>query len=516
VSDSRNRYDQVLYPGRVYFPTHPDVLATCAKLLGLVPASVERCRVLELGCGDGTNLISMAYALPDAQFVGVDLSERATRMGRELAGDLGLTNVRFEQADLQTLDAGAGRFDYVISHGVYSWVSPEAQDALLSACERHLAEKGIAYVSYATYPGAHTRELAREMMLFHAGQVEDPRQKVERGIEFVRFVREAQSPGSAMAAMLDEELERLTKGSPEYVFHDDFSEFSIPVYFAAFASHAAAHGLKFLAEAHFGHFEDPRMSPAVRSAIAELGAGDPIAEQQYLDFAHGAAFRRTLLCRADVPIPGLAGLPERLLSLYAACPLAARSPNPDFAAGAKEAFVGHEGQQIETEEPLAKGALFALSKVWPQALEVRTLFSRAESLAGLGAPSDVERAERRVVLAKLLLRLAAFRVLYLGSLPPRFATSAGERPTASALAREQARRGSVVTSLRHLVVRLEDERSRRLVLLLDGTRTRADLLRDLCTEFADPTVFPETVPELTPSHLDALLARLAAHGLLVS
>jgi len=319
----------------------------------------------------------MAYGLPGSEFVGVDLSERATSMGRDLAGELGLTNVTFEQADLEALDVRGGRFDYVISHGVYSWVSPESQNALLSACQRFLAEKGVAYVSYATYPGAHTRELVREMMLFHAGQEVEPRRKVERGIEFVRFVREAQPPGSAMAAMLDEELERLTKGSPEYVFHDDFSEFSIPVYFAAFVAHAAAHRLKFLAEAHFAHFEDPGVSPAVRSALVELGAGDPIAEQQYLDFAHGTAFRRSLLCHADVPIPGVAGLPERLLSLFAACPLAPRSPTPDLASSAKEGFFGGEGQEIETEEPLAKAALFALSRIWPQALEVGALLPRA-------------------------------------------------------------------------------------------------------------------------------------------
>ncbi len=513
MSDLQNRYDQVLYPGRVYFQTHPDVLATCARLMGLATAPVDRCRVLDLGCGNGTNLISMASGLPESEFVGVDLSERATSMGRELAAELG---VKFEHADLQTLDAGSGTFDYVISHGVYSWVSPEAQNALVAACRRHLAPRGVAYVSYATYPGAHSRELVREMMLFHAGQEEEPRRKVERGIEFVRFVREAQAPGSAMAAMLDEELERLTKGSPEYVFHDDFSEFSIPVYFAAFAEHAATHGLKFLAEADFGHFEDPRLTPSARSALAELGAGDPIAEQQYLDFAHGTAFRRTLLCHADVPFAGLVGLPERLLSLYAACPLAPRSTTPDLRSNAKEAFVGSEGQEIETEEPLAKAVLFTLFEVWPQALEIDSLLSRAEALAGLDPGSDRERADRASVLAKLLLRLAAFKVLYLGSLPPRFTTRAGDRPCASALARAQARRGSTVTSLRHLVVRLEDERSRRLLLLLDGTRTRAEILAELRAPSVGDAGSFEATPDLTESHLDALLFRMAAHGLLVA
>jgi SAM-dependent methyltransferase len=515
VPDLENRYDQVLYPGKVYLQAHPDFLATCASLLGVETARVERCRVLELGCGDGANLVAMAAGLPDSEFVGIDQSERATSLGRELARELGLTNVTLEQADLRALEAHHAPFDYIIAHGVYSWVPPEAQDALLAACRRYLAPKGVAYVSYATYPGAHTRELVREMMLFHAGQVVDPREKVKRGVEFVRFVREAQTEASSLAVMLDEELTRLTKAPHEYVFHDDFSEFSIPVYFAAFVEHAAAHGLRFLAEGHFAFFEDPHLPGAVESAVAEWSAGDPVAEQQYLDFVRGTAFRRTLLCHHDVPVSAKL-VPERILSLYAASSLAPRSPKVDLTSRASESFVGVEGRNVETDEPLAKAALFALAEAWPEALGIEKLLDRAEALSELGPCAGRERDERVALLAKLVLRLAAFKVLYVYSRPPRFAGAAGERPCATPLARAQARRGPFVTSLRHLQVRLEDERSRTLLMLLDGTRTRGDLLAELGRQFAEREEPAGEGSELTASHLEALLSRMAAHGLLIA
>jgi cyclopropane fatty-acyl-phospholipid synthase-like methyltransferase len=515
VLEPESRYDRVLYPGKVYLPTHPEGLATCAALRGLRAASPDKCRVLELGCGDGANLVAMALGLPQSVFVGIDQSERATSMGRELAEELGLTNVTFEQADLRALEERHGVFDYVISHGVYSWVPPDAQDALLAACQRHLAPAGIAYISYATYPGAHSRELVREMMLFHAGQMDDPVEKVRRGVEFLRFVRGLQSKESSMAAMLDEELARLEGAAPEYVFHDDFSEYSIPVYFAAFVEHAAAHGLQFLAESHFDFFEEPQLPAPARAAVLEFSAGDPIAEQQYLDFVRGTAFRKTLLCHRDVEVHRKLE-PQRLLPLYAASHLRPRSPSIHLKSRTLEGFVGFEGRSVETEEPLAKAAICVLAEVWPEALTVEKLLERAQALAELGPCDDRERNERLEVLAKLVLKLAAFKVLYLTTCPPRFATSAGERPCASALARRQGTRGPFVTSFRHLTVRLDDEPSRALLMLLDGTRNRDDLLVELRRWFDERARSGGEVPELTTGHLDELLARMAAHGLLVA
>jgi len=121
VSDqSLTSYDQVPYPSLAHVQTHPDRLATIAALFGLQTAPVEKCRVLELGCGDGTNLISMAYGLPQSEFFGIDSAGRAIAKGKQTIDDLSLDNVRLQQLDLMEFAANDVAFDYIVAHGVYS------------------------------------------------------------------------------------------------------------------------------------------------------------------------------------------------------------------------------------------------------------------------------------------------------------------------------------------------------------------------------------------------------------
>jgi tRNA G46 methylase TrmB len=86
-------YDQVPYPAGAYAQSHPERLATLARLFGMSPPAVGRCRVLELGCADGSNLIPMACALPESRFLGVDLSARQIRSGQRTAASVGLSNL---------------------------------------------------------------------------------------------------------------------------------------------------------------------------------------------------------------------------------------------------------------------------------------------------------------------------------------------------------------------------------------------------------------------------------------
>ncbi len=514
MAESANRYDQVLYPGRAYPEAHPDQLAVCAHLLGLETQRADACRLLELGCGNGAHLLALACALPNSEFVGIDSSERAIATGLELAQELGLSNLTLKHADLSGLKLGGPKFDYVVAHGVYSWIPPAAQDALLAACRYHLVENGVAYVSYNTYPGAHARELVREMMLFHAGEIADPQAKVARGIEIVRFVRAAQPAGSSLAAVLDLELERLTKGSSEYVFHDDFSEYNVAVYFGAFVGHAAAHGLQYLSEADFSFVEDPRVPPGMLDKLREYAAGDPIAEQQYVDFLVGCAFRRTLLVRDDAPLVRQTAVPPtRLLGLHASSPLKPKSSAPNVSLPAAETFVHPEHGEVAVEDPLAKAALLLLGRAWPQAIEIGDLVARAQELTGAAYSGD--RAQAVEALGSLLLRAAAFKQLHFRQTPDHFAVKAGERPCASTLARAQIKRSPYVTSLRHLSIRLDDEPSQLLLELLDGTRDRSELLRDLHTR-VDKDSPRIRARDLNLENLDGLLAKLAEHGILTS
>lgn len=159
-------YDEVQYPSGIHEQTHPDRLATIATLLGLSPAPIQRCRVLELGCGDGTNVHAMAYGLPQSEFLGIDRAVRPIAAGRQMIADFALTNVRLEQRDFLEIGADRGS-SIIITHGVYSWVPAPVRDSIMRICAECLAPNGFASIRYNAYPGCHLRDMARRMMLFH-------------------------------------------------------------------------------------------------------------------------------------------------------------------------------------------------------------------------------------------------------------------------------------------------------------------------------------------------------------
>lgn len=171
-------YDEIGYPSFVHPQTFPGRLATIATLLGLRPKDIENCRVLELGCGNGSNSIAFANSLPKSRFVGIDLSEKQIDSGNSILSSVGLTNLTLLQADILGLTRrDLGEFDYIIAHGVYSWTPAAVRDKLLALCRELLTEQGIAFVSYNTLPGFHFRQMARDIAVYHTRNIREPQRK---------------------------------------------------------------------------------------------------------------------------------------------------------------------------------------------------------------------------------------------------------------------------------------------------------------------------------------------------
>ena len=428
-------YDRVPYPGHPFAQTHPDRLATVATLFGLDPAHPARCRLLELGCGDGGNLVPMAYALPDSAFCGVDLSAGAIEQAEALRAALGLANVELHRADLTALPA-LGAFDYVVAHGVYSWIAPAARDALLAACRAHLAPGGVAYVSYDVMPGGHVREITRQILRWHLRDVDDPAERIAGARGLLRALADAGQEQAEWA---------LEQGDPA-LYHDELAPHHEAILFTDFVAHARRHGLEFLAEADV--FE---MQAAVLPD--ELAGGDVIAREQYLDFFKGRMFRQTLLCHAGRERREPTAAVVR--GMLAATPA---RPAGEVGPGRVE-FRGPHGAALTTDHDAVKAALVALGEAWPRALAVADLDGDA--------------------VCEALLRAYAVNLVQLHVWAPEIANAPSERPVASALARLQAAAGTRITNLRHGTIDVPDELGRRLITLLDGTRDRAALQREL-------------------------------------
>jgi SAM-dependent methyltransferase len=262
-------YDAIRYPTYPRIETHPDRLAAIGTLFGMEPAPVWSCRVLEVGCGDGANLIPMAYFLPGSHFVGVDLAAGAVAEGIRTITDLKLRNIVLRQQDLRDLGPDSGEFDYIVAHGLYSWLPADIRDRLLTLCRDLLAPQGIVYLSYNTWPGRHARHILREMILYHLRDVHGARRRLR---EARRFLRSIDTPDAReMLARPDDVL-----------FHDDLAPVNDPVWFRDFVAHAARYGLQFLGEAR---------------DTSRTGATE---DEQYRDFVLMRSFRQSLLCREQV------------------------------------------------------------------------------------------------------------------------------------------------------------------------------------------------------------------------
>lgn len=509
-------YDEVPYQSSSFPQTHPDRLATLGTLFGLTPAPVETCRVLEVGCGQGWNLIAMASCLPEAEFLGVDLSARQVDAGRRAVEALVLENIRLRHSSLTEVDESWGEFDYILCHGVYSWVSEDVQDKILGIAESNLARQGIAYVSYNTYPGWHIREMVRHMMRYHGDQFDEAEERIEQARALIQFLAGAVDTTTYYGALLKEELELVNRVGDSYLFHEHLEEVNKPLYFHEFVDRAERRNLQYLADAEFSTMLASSFPEPTAETLERIGP-DIVRTEQYMDFLRNRFFRQTLLCRSNLELEReLEG--EDLRGLLVASPLAP-DENPGGNAGS---FSMPDGRRVETTFPLTREVLRELYERWPAALDQETLRrGAAERLARAGGTTD---EEAWAVVRHDLLHCFSRGTVELHTWQAPFETEVSSTPRVSPLAARQAESEPWVTNRRHEPIVL-DPVARFLVKLLDGGRDRASLLvelegavarRELTIERdGRPVTERESTSRILEDALDQTLRRLADRALLV-
>lgn len=472
-------YDAVAYDALPHPVTHPDHVAAVVTMFGLDAPPVATARVLEVGCSDGANLLPMAARLPDASFTGCDIAPGAIRAARDAAASLGLSNVALHEADLSTL--AGGPYDYIIAHGVYSWVPAPVRDALLALAQRTLSPGGILFTSYNTYPGGHIRRAAWEALRWHVRGLASRSSKLAAAREIAALLGVPAATHDAGDAAVRAEFQRIAREPDSALFHDTLAEPNEPVWFHAFAAHAGRHGLTYVAEALPSMMAGGGLAPQVREFLASQ---DRLAREQYLDFARVRRFRQSLLCRTghggDFELSA-----TRLAGLHASASL------PLLRAASEARWPAAPGP----DAPRLRRLLETLVDAAPAALAM------ADLLARLTSPprADGGRSAEAIVLDGWI---SGFVQLH--ACPPRPAVAAASRPRAWGVARWQAARRTGVTNLRHETVRLEDAFARTLLTLCDGVRDRDSLAR-ASGAGTDPS---------SRTRVDETLAMLARYALL--
>lgn len=472
-----NPYDKLLYLSYAYPLTHPEHLATLATLFGMNPPPTETCRLLELGCSSGGNIIPMAMGLPQGEFVGIDLAKSPISQGQSVIDTLGLKNITLRQMDIMEVSSDFGKFDYIIVHGIFSWVTPVLQEKIMAICKDHLSPNGVAYVSYNTYPGSHMRDMVRGMMRFHAAQFDEPKEQISQAVSFVKFISEA-LPENKYRVFLKDAVEELSKRRDESIYHDELSEINLPVYFYQFMELAGKHGLQYLSEANFYDMHESFPSD-VTDILKTLSKDLVVLKEQYSDFLKCRGFRRTLLCHQDVRL-NRTPQPEQMKNFYIASSARPVSLTPDVTSEAEEEFRNIQGASMKTGHPLAKAAIVELADEWPGSLHFNDLLLKVRKRLHPGSSENESTFEEdTLALCKIILWTFAAGLVELNINPAGFKLTVSERPVVSPLVRLQLRNDNRITSLRHTSVQMESSLERRLLMLMDGTMDRGNLLNEL-------------------------------------
>ena len=274
-------------------------LESYARLLGLSPAPASNARILEIGSSYGGNLISQALFYPQATFTGIEIAPTQVSVGKTYIDQLGITNLDLLEGDVNESHDHLGTYDYIIAHGFYSWVDEETKDNFLCLCKEHLAENGILYMSYNTYPGWHKMDSVRALLEFANKDIDtlNHREKVRHGktvaSKLGALMLEYDTVKNQQASFLQSLRQTLQKQDC-YVGHDHLEPVNTPVYFHQCMDHMAEHGFTYLCDCDLNLSFPTVYDETLRTQLQVLAPHDPLAREQYIDFMLNTAFRKSL------------------------------------------------------------------------------------------------------------------------------------------------------------------------------------------------------------------------------
>lgn len=505
-------YDEIPYESFAITETHPDRLAVIGRLFALQCPAPSDARVLELGCAAGGNLLPIAYYLPHTRCLGVELSEAQARRGRELARAIDLDNLQIRHQDIRELPLQGEPFDYIIAHGVYSWVPTAVQEHILALCGARLAPGGIAYISYNTLPGSRQRSMLRDMLLHHVHGITRPRERLAGARDLLAFLSTPLEESPPGHDWLRRELEHLRGARDSYLYHEYLEATNEPELFTDFVTRARRHGLQYLADSQLHTLFGSTLGDAAESRLSRFD--DLVAEEQYGDFLRLRGFRQSLLCRADQALTREIDL-DRFLALPLYTDL---SPREDGG------FRNDAGRSFEIGPPLLRAVVRSIGALFPRASRLAEILPPIqERMAREGQPvTGADVAALPGELFSLFVSGGLQATLCAPDCGRGIGPASGQHWAAAPIACRLAQQGEhLIPTPRHQTLRL-DPLSVRTLALLDGGRDLTAVVEALIGAAArDPSLAralgserPEHQRAVLRGHIEGLFRLLQRHGLL--
>jgi len=481
VDGLRAAYDAVPYESHPFPQSAPGQLAAIAHVFGLDAPAVSGARVLEIGCSAGGNLIPFAASHPRAGGVGIDLSQVQIDHGRRIVQELGLRNLELLQGDIATMDLPAlGQFDYIICHGVYSWVPENVQQAILAAFHTLLAAKGVAYISYNVYPGWKAKEIIRDAMMLRGGDRGTPQEKLSYARGMIDFLEEVAPADSVLARALADYRAESTYVRDDYVLHEQLARFNSPCYFLEFGRRAEPHRLAYVADAAPENMFAVNYGEKVSVPLLKECGHSQILVEQYLDFVVNRTFRQSLLVHGERGPQISYNLDRsRFGRLHFAAWLPPRGGETQLDSSNQE-YGEHGSRTLFTQEPAVKAAVDALSARWPWTLSRTDLLDVVRARLGAAGIKAAGGQESKVddLLEALIIRgMVRYR---LDPVYPEPARTPLRLPESTRRMAELVRgdEDPYIFNVWHEGVLLPPV-DRHLLPLLDGTRDREALVQKL-------------------------------------
>ncbi len=510
IARNAENYDRVPYTSHPFAQTQPARLAAIATLFGLTPPPIATARVLEIGSASGGNLIPLAARFPEAQFSGIDISSVQVGAGQERYQRLGLSNIDIQCISITEFQAEAAAFDYIICHGVFSWVAAPVRDAILAKIGKWLAPNGVADISYNVMPGWRMRQAVRDAMILHAGLGEDPSHRVTRARWILNFLKEHTATQQPWGQMFRNEAAMLSRLPDDYILHEFLEDTNEPMTLTAFVEQARAHNLAYLGDADIAMMIPENLNPTTSLMLREMCGGQILPVEQYMDIVTGRTFRQSLMVRVEAEAAISRRLdPARIEALHL---VASRDLRKTIEADQSTLFADGAGRNLRTAHPDVVAALDRLIGRLPGSAQISDLINPDCS------------SEARLAITDALVKMLQVGLLNLSMEPVLCTLAISERPTVLPMNRIDAQTSRFSVNARHESVELGLV-AQVLMPGLDGTRDRVALQALVLAAVASGALRfqREGVTITTPAglaaeaanHVEAVLRDLAFAGLLV-
>jgi SAM-dependent methyltransferase len=300
MADGRHGYNvSVGYTATFFAELAPHWLDFCMRAQGFdSPGAGASYRYADLGCGAGFHLCLLAAANPQAEFVGVDFDADFTR-SQKLAEEVGLTNVRFVQADFLDLaeswPAELGTFDYLVLQGILSWVSAEVRAAALRCVAQASKPGTIASFGYNCPPG-WLSTVPFQHVANRFGKNRDPNAAIGGAIGMFRRLGSANAPFFERMPHFKASLDAMAAQPPSYLAHEFLPDHWTALWHSDVAQQLRGLDFTFVGSANVAEALLPNSLPPELAAIINEQTDD-LLRQDVQDIAIVQRFRRDIFCR---------------------------------------------------------------------------------------------------------------------------------------------------------------------------------------------------------------------------